>query len=216
MKKLLAALMDAFGLVRYEETGTGMQLMDPKDILFSIPTIASDLPPLDPIAEFTFHEDEWAQIEFLPKAMLPEVCRMLSEFKTFEAQNREDSGWRNLYVRELKRAPLMVGKTAIDRLQSVLGAKVGPTPLMTNVEGVARIRNGFTIDIGRNVHLYGYADESGIPVIAAKLGPDPDEQKLTDAFMKLNANNDLILVDWRQQLALVSTTSDDKIEVWRP
>lgn len=187
-----------------------------------MPTIASDLPPLEPITEppatdaFTLHEDEWAQIEFLPEAMLPEVRRMLIEFKTFEGQNHVGPGWRNLYIRELKRVPLMVGETALDRLQSLLGTKAGPAPLIGSVEGVARVRGGFTIEIGRNVHLYGYADESGIPVIAAKLGSNPDDQRLTDAFMKLNASDGLVLVDWRQQMALVATTTDGKIGAWRP
>lgn len=222
VKKLLAALMAMFGLAQSVEAGSAPQMMDPKEILFSMPTIASELPPLEPLngppdtGAFALHEDDWTQNEFLPKAMLPDVRRMLSELKTFEMQNREGPGWRNIYVREFKRMPLMAGKAALDHLQSVLGARVGATPLVTSVEGAARVRNGFTIEIGRNVHLYGYADENGIPVIGASLGPNPDDPKLTDAFTKLNASDDLILVDWRQQMLLISTTANGKIEVWRP
>jgi len=222
MKKLLAALMAVLGSAQRAQAGPESQMTDPDEILFSMPTIANDLPPLDPLAgppatgAFALHEDEWTQIEFLPKVMLPEVRRMLSELKMFEAQNREGHGWRNIYVRELKRTPLMVGETALEHLQSVLGAKTGPAPLVTSAEGVARVQDGFTIEIGRNVHLYGYADERGIPVIAASLGPNPDDQRLTEAFTGLNASDGLVFVDWRQQMLLVSTATDGRIEVWRP
>ncbi|MGE0283933.1 MAG: hypothetical protein AB7F09_00410 [Parvibaculaceae bacterium] len=110
----------------------------------------------------------------------------------------------------------MPGKAALEHLQSVLGARAGPAPVVTSVDGVARVRNGFTIEIGRNVYLYGYADETGIPIIAASLGPNPDDQRLTETFVKLNASHGLVFVDWRQQMLLISTTTDGKIEVWRP
>jgi hypothetical protein len=222
MKKFLGALMAVLGFAQTAQAGAESQMVDPDEILFSMPTIANDLPPLDPLAgppaagAFALHEDEWTQNEFLPKEMLAEVRRMLGELKTFEVQNREGPGWRNIYVRDLKRAPLIAGKSALEHLQSVLGVKTGPAPLVTSVEGVARVRNGFTIEIGRNVLLYGYEDGSGIPVIAASLGPNPDDQRLTETFTKLNASDGLVFVDWRQQMLLVSTATDGRIEVWRP
>ena len=72
------------------------------------------------------------------------------------------------------------------------------------------------MEIGRNVRLYGYTDDSGIPVIAADLGSNPDDQRLVEAFAKLNASDGLVFVDWRQQVLLVSTAADGTIEVWRP
>lgn len=222
MRKRLVALLAAVGLAGAVKTESATQTMDPKEILFSIPTIAKDLPRLDPLSEppaadvLVLHEDDWTQTEFLPKAMLPEIRRMLSELKTFEAQNREGSGWRNLYVREFSRESLMTGAAALEHLQTVIGVRAGPAPLLTSVDGVTRVRNGFTIEIGRNVHLYGYADENGIPVIAASLGPDPDDRKLTEAFTKLSASDGLVLVDWRQQMLLLATDDNGKIAVWRP
>ena len=222
MRKLLVALMTMLGFAQSAEAGSAPQMMDPSKILFLMSTIADDLPPLDPLTgppgagALELHEDEWTQNEFLPKAMLPEIQRMLSELKVFEAENRAGPGFRSIYIRKFERARLMAGKTALEHLQSVLGAGVGPAPLVTSVEGVARVRNGFTMEIGRNVHLYGYADDSGIPVIAADLGSNPDDQRLVEAFAKLNASDGLVFVDWRQQVLLVSTAADGTIEVWRP
>ena len=63
-----------------------MPTIDVKLILFSTPTLSEDIAPLEPVdhpagdAEFRFHEDEWSQIEFFPKARLEEVQRLLKEY----------------------------------------------------------------------------------------------------------------------------------------
>jgi hypothetical protein len=197
-------------------------MMDPKDILFSVPTIAKDLPSLDPLREppaadaLVLHEDDWTQTEFLPKAMLPDIRRMLSDLKVFDAQNREGPGWRDLYLREFNRVPLIVGRTVLEHLESIVRTRAGPAPLLTSVAGTGRVCGGFTIAIGRDVHLYGYVEDGGIPVIAASLGTNPDDQKLTEAFMNLNASDGLVLVDWRQQMLLLRASDDGKIAIWRP
>lgn len=222
MKKLLLALKRALGFARNVEAEPAIQMIDPKEVLFSVPTIARDLPPLEPLSAppaadaFMLHEDDWTQTEFLPLAMLPEIRRILSELKSFDAQNREGSGWRNLYVREFGREPLLIGAAALEHLKSVIGAGAGPAPLLTSAGGVACVRNGFTVEIGRNVTLYGHADESGIAVLAASLGVDPDDQKLTETFMKLSASDGLVLVDWRQQMLLLATSDHGKVAIWRP
>lgn len=64
--------------------------------------------------------------------------------------------------------------------------------------------------------LYGYVTDLGIPVLGANVGENPDDFKLTDAFMKLNANAGLILVDWRAQVVLVSVNKSGQIDIWRP
>jgi hypothetical protein len=50
----------------------------------------------------------------------------------------------------------------------------------------------------------------------ALIGDNADRIKFTEAFIKLNAAEGLILVDWRQQLALESVSSDGLIQFWRP
>lgn len=79
--------------------------MDPSKILFSVPTISDDLGPVEkvelplPDSTFTLHEDDWCLVEFYSVARLPELKRMLTEYKAFEAKNRTSSGWKNVYVR---------------------------------------------------------------------------------------------------------------------
>ena len=51
-----------------------IQSVNPKTLLFSIPTLADDLPALGPIdkppsrSDVVLGEDDWAQLEFFPRA----------------------------------------------------------------------------------------------------------------------------------------------------
>jgi hypothetical protein len=197
--------------------------MDPKAILFSVPTISNDLAPLEPVenelhqSDFAFHEDDWSQVEFFPKSQLATVQRKLTDFKSFEAANRAKYGWRNIYLREIDRAAVIVGSRALSRLEATLGSKSGPAPLLfssTSITG--RVKYGFSLALGGGVTLYGYATSVGIPVLGALVDDNPDHHRLIEAFVKLNAAEGLVLVDWRQQTTLVSVRSDGKIEAWRP
>src|SRR5215469_9023072 len=96
-------------------TGPKMTI-DPNRILFTVPTISNDLAALEPVGEAdgdAFHEDDWSQIEFFPKQQLATVQRMLEAYKPFEAANRVEHGWRNVYVRKIDRTPVIPGSDAV-------------------------------------------------------------------------------------------------------
>jgi hypothetical protein len=64
--------------------------------------------------------------------------------------------------------------------------------------------------------MYGYVDGNNVPVLGASVGKNPDDSRLTDAFLKLNASEGLLLVDWRAQLLIIGASSNSQLEVWRP
>lgn len=200
-------------------TGPKMTI-DPHSILFTVPTISNDLAALEPVGEADgddFHEDDWSQIEFFPKQQLATVQRMLGEYKPFEAANRTKHGWRNVYVRKIDRTPVIAGGDAVARLEAMLALKAGSAPVLLSSGSVAgRVVNGFSLTLGSDVMLYGYATPAGIPVLGALLGDDPDQRKLIEAFIKLNAAAGLILVDWVQQFVLEAADSDENLKMWRP
>jgi hypothetical protein len=222
-KRLLTALLALLGISNAVSADQKAQSMDPKRILFSIPTISDDLPPMDqggakPSArDFALDEDVWTQIEFLSRSQLPVVQRMLQEYKSFEAANRAQYGWRNTYVRKLERTDVIHGADALKELESILGIKAGPAPVLLSLNTVTgRVRNGFSVPLGGSVTVYGYTDAGGIPVLGALVGRDPDDGRLVKAFRRLNAKEGLILVDWRQQLVLISIAPSGQINTWRP
>jgi hypothetical protein len=71
------------------------------------------------------------------------------------------------------------------------------------------------VELGKNAYLYGIRDEHGTTVLGANLA-GADDMLLTNAFTKLSKNYSLILVDWRQQIILVSVAEDGQLDVWRP
>jgi hypothetical protein len=74
--------------------------------------------------------------------------------------------------------------------------------------------DGFTLRLSNSVFLYGLSDGEGVMSLAALV--DGDDSSLTKAFLTLNKKYQFMLVDWRAQMLLVSTTSNGQINVWRP
>lgn len=223
MKKLLASLLALAGVVGNAQPQQKVQMLDPKGILFSTPTLSNDLAQLEPVnrlpssSDFVFHEDEWSQVEFFPRSQLGEVQRLLKEYKPFERTHRVQHGWREVYVRKIRRVPVLSGVDAKRQLEALLGARAGSAPMLFSGGSVSgSVKNGFSMPLGSNVTLYGFSDEQGIPVLGASIGKSPDDSKLTKAFMKLNADRGLILVDWRAQLVLLSVAPNGQVDVWQP
>jgi len=199
------------------------QTVDPKSILFSLPTISDDLPELEQVQGrpepdvLILHEDDWTQLEFFAKERLAEIERMLREFKPFEAANRAGAAWKKPFVRKISRQPVVRGSKVPERLANLVGSKVAVAPIVMSAPSVGgRVKNGFTIPLGGNVTLYGCEDNTGIPVLGASLGRDPVDHNLVEAFARLNATEGLILVDWRQQLVLTGVEADGNIGAWQP
>jgi hypothetical protein len=223
MKRLLAPLLALAGVAGIAQAQPKVQMLNPKTILFTTPTISNDLAQLEPVhrepssVDFVFHEDEWSQVEFFPRSQLGEVQRLLKDYKPFERAQRVQHGWREVYVRKVRRVPVLSGSDATHQLEVLLGAKAGTAPMLLSSGSVSGIvKNGFSLPIGGNVTLYGYRDAQGIPILGAIIGRNPDDTKLTKAFMKLNSDQGLILVDWRAQLVLVSVSPSGQIETWQP
>ena len=223
MKRLLASLLAFVGVTGSAQQQQKVQMVDPKTILFSVPTISDDIAALERVdrtpneSDFIFHEDEWSQVEFLPKSQLPEVKRILKELKSFEQAQRVQSGWRNVYIRKIQRIAVVSGSQPIQQLEKILGAKMGPAPILSSTSTMTgRVKDGFTLPLGGNVTLYGFTTEQGIPILGASVGKNPNDYKLTQAFMKLSSSNGLVLVDWRAQMLLVSANASGQIDVWKP
>ena len=201
-----------------------VQRMNPNDILFSMSTISNDAAPLEAFSgkpaaqDVIFHEDEWRQIEFFPKERLGEIERMLTELKSFETAHRKRIGWDKVYVRRLADAPVIAGRFALRSLEKTLGSKAADAPVVyTGVRTIlGRVAGGFSLPLGGRVSLYGFTDRSGMAVLGADLNAPADDRVLTRAFAKLSARYRLILVDWRAERILISTSEGGQASVFAP
>lgn len=221
MKKLVDAIRKGLGAPAAQAAAPdSASATVPLDaIRYSMPTIAADLPGFDqPTAASAagapqFHEDHWRQLEFFSANRLGVVQGVLRELKAFEAANRCDHGWNQIYIRDLP--PLPIAGLAPDFGQA-LSFKPGPAPVLTtSSEPLGQVSGGFSLEIGKNACLYGLQQAGSTTVLGASL-QGADNMLLSTAFAGLNRLYGLILVDWMQQLVLVSVDSDGQFEVWRP
>src|SRR5580698_227312 len=104
---LLVAMIAAlsFFLVRRNagvtERGQGkLAYDDPSNVLFSMPTICDLAPQVEAnqqpnSSDFILHEDNWRQIEFVPRQNFATLTNLVAEVRDFEKANREKYGWKN-------------------------------------------------------------------------------------------------------------------------
>jgi hypothetical protein len=197
--------------------------IDPSKILYSTPTIPEVLPPMVAISDtdesdvFTIHEDDWSQIEFLHPQQLGEVQELMAEYERFERESRRPGGWKNVFVRGFDHVPLFSAAHPKEVLLALLGASEGNRPIVHSFDVVhGLVENGFSITLGTDVALYGYALGTDMKALGASPGENPDHQSLVDSFGQLNKEFGLVLADWRSQFILVGIQDSGEVDVWQP
>ena len=200
-----------------------IQKIDPSIILYSTPTIPNELPPMVDFSGnseakiFPIHEDEWSQVEFLNASQLQQIQKLMTEYKKFEAENRRDAGWQNVYVRRFDHKPLFSAMRPKNRLLSILGVKEGRPPIIYSFNEInGLVKKGFSIVIGTDVTLYGYTEGMKVKALGASVGENRDDRALVSAFTSLHDKYDLILVDWRSQFILTGLGESGQVNIWRP
>lgn len=220
MKKIFAAALASIGIGAIAQPVPPATTVDTKAIRFSMPTVAAEevkfvMPTRESFEGAPqFHEDDWRQIEFFPSSRLAEIKTRLAEYKLLEEKHRTKSGWTNIYARNLPRMPVL-GSSRLSEVVGLLSATTLPAPILTTAsKPLGQVEGGYTLRIANSVFLYGIADSDGVMSLAAAV--DGDDGPLTKVFATLNKKYQLILVDWRLQMLLVSTTSAGQVNVWRP
>jgi len=225
MKVAFAGLLALIALGSPAVAGQTPQTMDPNKILFTVSTLSDDAAPVAPLkgkagaTDMAFHEDDWRQIEFFPASREQEIKQALMALAAFEREQRAPSGgWKKVYARKLPAQPVVAGAAALGTLAKDLGVAVQPGPVIHQGPDkiLGRVAHGFSLPVGRGVALYGFSDASGVPVLGARVEEGAEDDALTNAFVKLNAKQHLILVDWRAHLLLSGIAKDGSFISWRP
>lgn len=222
LKKLFLAGLLLLGLGKAAMAAPPATTVDPRNIGFTMSTIAADDLQFDaptatsPAGAPQFHEDEWRQIEFFPAARLPELQKRLKEFKAFEQQNRVPQGWKDIYARRLAGSPV-AGTSGPKEVASMVQGTMAPAPILTTASApLGQVKGGFTIRLAGSVFLYGIADGSTVNSLGAMVERGGDERVLTAAFTRLYRQYKLVLVDWRGQMLLTSVEPNGELGIWRP
>ncbi|MEJ7604327.1 MAG: hypothetical protein WKG01_41085 [Kofleriaceae bacterium] len=142
--------------------------VDPKSILFSLPTIENTMPPLQPGAgaTCTMHEDDWRQHELVSADLEPEIAAELGDIRTVH-EGRVGIGFTAIHVRNRVPEPLAGRTIELATLVEALGTEArGEVSL-----GGGLVVGGFAYAIGGG-HVYGREDGGRIKDLAIARGTD--------------------------------------------
>ena len=166
-------------------------------------SICGDLPPLEPVVAdgghaLVLHEDLWRDIELVGSRQQPAIDANLAAIERIERAASGAAGYQDIHVRTEPQAPLDGVEIGIDEVRAGLEWLPGGV-VLSSAGGPARVVDGFAFALAEGPHLYGWAPEGRIRVLAvdAAVGTLP---ALVDELMRRHR---LVLVDWRGR-ALVS------------
>ncbi|ATL46642.1 hypothetical protein COR50_05280 [Chitinophaga caeni] len=147
-----------------------IEKLDPRDTLYSIPTISSELPNLAekaPFPDFTLylHEDEWRQKEFIhPKKLViagEEVDEIkeiwMNESKEIDEDHR---AFKRIHVRKLIGTPNLY--IPLFELAKLLNAGEPGSVAFQGIEGF--VENGFALETG-NSKYYGLVENGVVKLL---------------------------------------------------
>jgi hypothetical protein len=176
-----------------------LELIDPNELLFSLPTINDGIPAVEIGTGFAgeagamlIHEDEWRQEEFIPVANRGFVAETLSQHASHRAIHAQGLGFREVFVRTEPPVPLQTLGLKRDEIRRGILSEIAPLHLEGPTS--ARVRGGFALplpDVG-----YVYGQEVGGVVTALGIGLVGSGVGSLERVVSLSRRNELLFVDW--------------------
>jgi hypothetical protein len=173
-----------------------VQLMDPREILFSLPSICDAIPgvSIQPLTggEFALAEDDWRQLEFVSRELAGEADEEIAKIRLIhENASVEGVGWKEIHIRTKPEIPIARNLTLAGLAKAL---NVLPEPGGVTYHGAqARITDGYSLRIGGLI-LYGVAPGGVVQVIA--LSEAAQGAAVVDRLKALAQDLNLDLVNW--------------------
>jgi hypothetical protein len=192
-----------------KQPATNVQAIDPRKILFSLPTLCDPIPSVQPgpppINYKALHEDDWRQIEFVPAANRENIATRLQELTAFKRQHRSGVGFTQVFIRPEHPKPFQTLAFSSARLP-----RLAESPLAL---GGGAIPGGFALSDSSDWFIYGQRSSDGkILHLGIAPGRGVLSKHFIDAIVDLG-RDDLLLVDW-YATAMVDTSSSEAIATW--
>jgi hypothetical protein len=176
-----------------------LELIDPNELLFSLPTINDGIPAVEIGAGIAgesgaiiMHEDDWRQAEFLPVANRGFIAETLSQLASHRAIHAEGPGFREVFVRTEPPVPLQTLHIESDELRRELLAE--SVPLYFQGPPLARVRGGLASSLPDVGYVYGQEVDGavtalGIGLVGSGVGS-------LERVVSLSRQHELLFVDW--------------------
>jgi hypothetical protein len=175
-----------------------IETIDPRQVLFSLPTISDELPPVAPgttklkkdVLEMA--EDDWRQTEFVHLSHDLTIDRELADVAAIYAEKRQGQGFKELHVR--KRIPEPLAAARID-LSALPAERYFDGVGFYGVAGL--IAGGFALRMRSGIELYGVTRGGIVSALCvhvlARRGIDEAD---INALQALAREHQLCVVDW--------------------
>ena len=181
-------------------TSDGATLVDPKTLLFSLPTICDQLPPQGssvtslPAGAYYLHEDDWRQVEFVCVSDRPIIESEIEALCVFKEANRVGQFWKSTYVRKGRPNAVLSAHLSLPDVVRIVGTSstqplfIGPTSTSAPVLG------GFVVPLSPTVALYGHQQEGVVVSLSIdNRGSAPYPEAPINALCRAFR---LMVVDW--------------------
>lgn len=177
-------------------------MIDPADLLFSLPTIDDSLPPPRQASAdeadrlFIMHEDDWRQREFVHMDQQAQIEECLAAIRRIYAEFAESIGFRKLHVRREVPAPLEGALVSCAEVESLFGPGQELHSGLSFSPGALLVaENSFAVR-SRTLLLYGVHVESAVLVLGFDVGDSQPSEDDILALARFARAHGLCLVDW--------------------
>ncbi|MBA4076310.1 MAG: hypothetical protein C0508_14800 [Cyanobacteria bacterium PR.023] len=191
--------------------------MNPKDILYSLPTIAysigSEIPfEADGKRILVMHEDDWRQVELVSNSLSAEIAAEFSAIAKIFENRRGDGAFPTIHAREGVEGPLAGADVSLSELRGfeegmVFDGVSFAQPGINAAQIKSVVGGGFALQVAGGMVLYGQVvkDPGGKELINALAVADAKPSNLELAattIAQLCQEHNLVLVDWCRGLSL--------------
>ncbi len=173
------------------------QMIDPKNLLFSLPSICGTMYPQSRLATagevpHQLHEDDWRQCEYVSVLHTPLVAAELADIRRIHNEFSVEPGWSEVHMRKRIPAPLLPGLrwseivARLTRFEPVGGVSLEPGTIVKGSVGVA---------LAHGVLLWGVEGDAGLQALCVEHRHQASAETVA-ALERLSDELDLVLVDW--------------------
>jgi hypothetical protein len=183
---------------------SALGVASPPDILFTLPTVAADFPPIatrvarDRGAVLLMHEDDWRQIELVSQSLEAIVDTEFESIREVIEHQRVGVGYQRCHARSLITAPIQ-RHVPPERIRALLadGRELKEGAGVPQTMTVDLISDSFAVELG-TISLYVHEREGRVDVLGLQRRTDAVGGHLHDARILCEVLNECraIIVDW--------------------
>ena len=193
----------ATGTLRLELREVKVTRVDPKALLYSLPTIHGDLPAISEGSTkqgrqvLELHEDDWRQVELVALALQSPIKAELQAIEQIHTGHRKGPGFDALHIRGGVPSPLEGARLTLADLRGALGEAAAWQDGLS-FRGVAGlVAGGFAVQLSSALGLYGTEREGQVTALGLqRTGASADSEGVVRMLAALAARHRLCLVDW--------------------